>query len=209
MRLDAVEAATRGVVDRGERLLHIHRFADTESGHLARLLQWAEIPPKARVIDLGCGTGEMARQWSRLRPDLDWVLVNLSPVQLAYAPATMRQHCVDMRQVPEEDGAFDVALCCFAIGHEDAGEVYDEMARLLTPGGVAFVYDMTCDTGVHAGVRQLDYAVSTREAMETAGRESGLRLDVYLEPTSTATHWVEATGHFAGTTPGIWRWIKP
>lgn len=214
MNLERVEAATRLLVENGERLLHLHRFASTEAAHLARLLQWADLPPKARVVDLGCGTGEMARQWSRLRPDLDWTLVNLSPVQLAYVPETMRQYCCDMRQVPEWDESYDAALCCFAIGHEEAREVYSEMARLLVPGGVAFVYDMICATGVHQGVRQLDYTVNTRDAMEAAGREAGLRLDLYLEPTGDTTRWAtqvcpEGMPYFVGTAPAIWRWIKP
>ncbi len=205
MNLQRVEDASRVLLGGGVRLLHVHRFAPTDAGHLARLLHWAELPQGARVMDMGCGTGEMARQWAALRPDLDWVLVNLSPLQLAYAPDAMRQRCCDMRSVPEGDGSFDAVVCCFAIGHEDAGEVYREMARLLAPGGVAFVYDMVGDG---SKLVELDYTVGDRGAMERAGRGAGLVLDWYMEPTDQLQECV-VKAYFDPVRPAIWRWVKP
>ncbi len=213
MNLAVVEQATDRLVARGERLLHCHRFAATDAAHCARLARWAELPTQGQVVDLGCGTGELVRHWAPHHPDLTWVLVNISAAQLAHAPAIGRQQVADMRAVPEPDGSCVAALCTFAIGHVPAEDVYTEMARLVQPGGVVWVYDLVCEAGYHLPLRLLDYTVGTRARMETLGRQAGLILDTYLEPRDHERNPARLLGaeaaYFTGTRPAIWRWIRP
>ena len=210
LNLSVIEQQTHVLVEAGERLFQLHRFADGDSAHVARLERWAEFPHLGRVVDMGCGTGEMARLMRRVRPDLDFVLVNLSPVQLAYAPIDMRKHLCDFRCVPQPDESFDAVMFCFSIGHELVAEALREAARLLKKGGVLFIYDMVLVEGDGARLSALDYTVGKRADLEKAA--DGFQLDFFMEPTDNGTHGRRVLGDgalsFAGTAPAIWRFIR-
>ena len=71
--------------------------------HNARLL--ALIPPSSRrVIEVGCSTGAMAREWRRQHPESDWHGVEIDPVRAELA----RRHCqqVEVMDIEQADDAF-------------------------------------------------------------------------------------------------------
>jgi SAM-dependent methyltransferase len=72
--------------------------------HNAGLL--ALIPPSSRrVIEVGCSTGAMAREWRRQHPESDWHGVEIDPVRAELA----RRHCqqVEVMDIEQaEDGFF-------------------------------------------------------------------------------------------------------
>ena len=92
INLDHLAVITDDFVRKNIKVLQIHRFADGEFDHLKRLERWAELPFGARVADLGCGVGEVARIFKQLRPDLSFCLVNISEAQLLYADPTMQRY---------------------------------------------------------------------------------------------------------------------
>ena len=211
--LNAVEIATKAAISAGCYVLQAHRFAENELLHLLKLLKWADLPLGAKVVDLGSGTGVMACSWKSVRPDLEFCLVNVSQAQLASVPQFCEQICGDMCDVPKPDNSFDAAVCCFAIGHVDAGEAFAEMHRLVRPGGVIFVYDMARYEGTNERIHELAYAVEAKEIMETAAQLAGLVLDFYMEPHEVGSFGKEFIGpayedYFAGVKPAIWRWIN-
>jgi len=124
-------------------LLYPHRddaSADAEVAALERLL--AHAFARARVLDVGCGTGRHAAALARRGAHV--TALDLSPQLLARARrrpelASGRLIRADMRRLPLR-GGFDLAVNLFtSFGYfpteeENAG-VLAELARMLRPGG--------------------------------------------------------------------------
>ena len=210
MNLPVVDHQTKILVEQGHKVFQAHRFANDECSHVSRLARWAEFPANAKVIDLGCGTGEVAKIMKSLRPDLDFCLVNISQFQLDYCPSFTR-HCCDFCDVPEASNSFDAAMFCFSIGHSDASAAMQEAARLLKVGGVLFIYDMVRESGDNGIMELVSYQVNRRAAMQCAA--VGFRLDFYMEPQDDGNYGRAVLGDdfetvFGGTRPAIWRFVK-
>lgn len=216
MNIQTVDQHTKTLVDSGHRVFQVHRFARGEYSHVARLERWAEFPTNAKIIDMGSGTGEVARIMADIRKDLSFCLVNISQVQLDYSPQSMRQHCGDFCNVPESDASFDAAMYCFSIGHEDVDNALHEAVRLLVSGGVLFIYDMVRISGNNTSMAAAEYVVNSRDAMESAAENAGFALDWYMEPHDDGVYGKSVLGDgyatvdtvFGGTIPAIWRFIK-
>lgn len=211
--LEAVELATLEGVKHGNLVLQAHRFAESDLAHVRRLTLWADIPNGSRVVDMGSGIGEVARLWRLFQPQIDFCLVNISPVQLALSPPDMERYCCDMTDVPEPDEAFDAAICLFAIGHVDRAAAFREMARLVKPDGVVFVYDMVRVSGDNRLMEEIGYRVDKRTDMEVCARLAGLHLDLYLEPVDQGWFGPKAMGedfdrYFGDVKPAIWRFKR-
>lgn|GEM_PF-61916 len=111
----------------------------------------AELASAARVLDLGCGEGQVARYMlasGRARSGLvgcDRSVAQLANAQLANAQLASQQHVrahapVYVRgegeRLPFAAGSFDAVLCALVIEHaEDVDAVLEEVARVLAPGG--------------------------------------------------------------------------
>ena len=209
MNTQLIDSMTPDMVKSGHKVFQIHRFAGDERSHVERLERWAEFPKDARVIDLGCGVGEVARILNDIRPDLSFTLVNISAVQLDYCSDQHRLLLCDFQKVPLPDCIFDAAMLCFSIGHGDAVNVLREARRLLVTGGVLFLYDMIRISGDNSKMLPLQYYVGSRSEMERAA--AGFRLDWYMEPQDYGTYRRSVIGDsdaFDGTIPAVWRFIK-
>jgi SAM-dependent methyltransferase len=208
-----IDAQTPTAVAAGHLVLQAHRFAASDFDHVAQLHNWAELPKNAYVLDAGCGVGETAKIFKELRPDLDFCLVNLSDVQLAYAPPKMEQHCCDFCAVPEPDGVFDAALFFFSIGHADAGAALREAGRLLRKGGVLAIYDMVRVSGDNSAMACVQYEVHPRGVMAREAEKAGFKADFYIEPYDDGRYGYSVMGDeyskvFGGTIPAFWRFVK-
>lgn len=213
MDLQTVNEQTHILVAAGHRIFQIHRFGANEKEHVSRLLKWADFPQSSRICDMGCGTGEVARLMHKERDDLEFVLVNISDVQLEYAPEEMKSHVSDFCDVPEEDCSFDAVMFNFSIGHSDIGKAIKEAYRLLKNDGVLFIYDMARVSGSNEAMRPVEYIVNSRNVMEQMAIESNFALDFYLEPKDRGNYGRNLLGDcfdevFSGTIPAIWRFIK-
>jgi len=93
-----------------------------------------------RLLDVGCGSGTMAKALKRERPDLDVHGVDFSGSTIA----TARRHPegVTFAQAPAEalpyaDGWFDAVTMFDVLEHvDDPARVLAEIARVLKPGGL-------------------------------------------------------------------------
>lgn len=110
----------------------------------ARLVEHAGPRPGQRVLDVGCGTGVVARTVAPLvEPGGSVTGLDISPDMLAVAHATATREGVDVawRQGPAEemtfpDGSFDLALSQFALMFfADRDAALREIHRTLIPGG--------------------------------------------------------------------------
>ena len=84
--LAAVERATIAGMRDGHRLFQTHRYAADDTAQVRLLLDVLAPPRNATILDAGCGIGEVSRLMAALRPDLFFVMSNISPRQLATVP---------------------------------------------------------------------------------------------------------------------------
>lgn len=88
----------------------------------------------SRVLDLACGTGDLAREL-RSR-DLVAVGADLSLGMLAAAPEPFPRVQADGCHLPLADGSVDGATCGFALRNfTDLDRTLAEVARVVRPGG--------------------------------------------------------------------------
>jgi SAM-dependent methyltransferase len=90
-----------------------------------------------RVLDVGCGEGQVARRIARLGADVVGIDPSLSQVRAAHdrgRPPRFVQARAE--QLPCLTAAFDAVLVCLALEHVDPFEpAINEIARVLVPGG--------------------------------------------------------------------------
>ena len=106
--------------------------------------------PRARVLDVACGTGSSLRQLAAAHPDLKYFGLDLSPFYVDFA----RQRLKDVKDLtvvnenaeslPFRDGYFDVVTSVYLF-HElprnARRNVFGEMLRVLKPGGLLVIED--------------------------------------------------------------------
>ena len=104
----------------------------------------------ARVLDIACGPGHLLMMLASLEPRLQLTGLDISPNMLSIGrnkiekkdlEGTMRLvegSCYDM---PLEDDSFDLVVNTMALHMmDDAPSFFEEMARVLKPGGTGYVY---------------------------------------------------------------------
>ncbi len=109
-----------------------------------RVLDVAAIAPGERVLDLGCGTGNLAlRAAERVGDSGSVTAIDLSfdAIQTAIRRAEekgvagVRFETMDARQILYPGGRFDAVLSCFGIPVFDPDRTFREAHRLLVEGG--------------------------------------------------------------------------
>jgi SAM-dependent methyltransferase len=85
------------------------------------------LPANARVLDIGCGSGDLAALVMRLRPD-----VSIEGIDVLVRPGTaIPVHEYDGAHIPFADHAFDAAMVIDVLHHtDDPQAVLAEIARV-------------------------------------------------------------------------------
>ena len=132
---------TQGLMAAGQRIFQIFQ-RESEAEHARFLL--AEFAPRhgAMVLDVGCGVGEVARLMKEMRPDLNFILLNISATQLALCPPEFDRIHAGVESIPLPDQSVDAVMACYVLGHADKEKALAEMRRVLKPGGILFIYDV-------------------------------------------------------------------
>ncbi|HYJ83046.1 MAG TPA: methyltransferase domain-containing protein [Allosphingosinicella sp.] len=90
------------------------------------------IPANARVLDIGCGSGTLARRIMALRPD-----VRIEGIDVLVRPGTeIPVTEFDGDNIPWADGHFDIALFVDVLHHTEAPARLLAEAKRVSKGGI-------------------------------------------------------------------------
>jgi ubiquinone/menaquinone biosynthesis C-methylase UbiE len=185
-----------------------------------KLVALADPRPEERVLDVGCGTGVVARQVARrLGPNGSITAIDLSPNMLAIARdraakenATIAWHEGSAERLPFPEHSFHVVLCQFALMFfSDRASALAEMRRVLMERGRTLVavwqgldrhpFYRTLHGVIErrAGVSALEDIFSLGSAEELRGllKGAGFRR-VEVEPASMTARFPEPGAFLAG-----------
>jgi SAM-dependent methyltransferase len=117
-----------------------------------RLADQAELGSAARVLEIGCGTGNLALMIKRMRPQLDVAGLDPDPRALARAGRKARRSGLAVEldqgfadQLPYLDASFDRVLSALMFHHLEADlrlASLREVVRVLRPGGTLHLVDL-------------------------------------------------------------------
>jgi ubiquinone/menaquinone biosynthesis C-methylase UbiE len=136
------------------RLLGIHRVHAT-------LLAQAELGGGHRVLEIGCGTGNLTVRAKRTRPDIEVVGSDPDPLALTRAQRKargltgIRFERGYAQKLPYHDAEFDRVLSSMMLHHlpdEAKATAAAEIFRVLRPGGRLHLVDIGGAMTVHDGL---------------------------------------------------------
>jgi ubiquinone/menaquinone biosynthesis C-methylase UbiE len=135
-------------------------------------LDLLEEPPR-RVLDLGTGTGSVARLVAERFPEAEVVGVDLSPRMIDEAQRLtdsprIRYEVADAVDLVHDDSAFDLVTLGNMI------PFFDELARLVAPGGrVLFAFSGGPQTPIYVAPERLRAQLGPRGFAEFAELSAG------------------------------------
>jgi len=155
-----------------------------------RIMEDIGIPLGARVVDIGCGTGNTARWFARaIGPTGEVSAVDVSAEQIAVAESLVRSEGLANVKFIESSAydtglarnAFDVAHCRFLLCHlQRPVDAIREMAALAMPGGLVICFDIDVtgltsfpSTGCYGLMRDLLMALGRHRGVDY---QTGLKL---------------------------------
>jgi ubiquinone/menaquinone biosynthesis C-methylase UbiE len=163
------------------------------------LVEWAELPAGASVLDVGCGTGAATRLAAeRVGPSgsVTGVDVNAGMIEEAKSlpavqGAAIEWHEQSAYQLPLPDQSVDIVLCAQVLQFlQDKPQALAEMVRVLKPGGRVAV-STWCD------LEENPYFLAQVEAITThigPGVAAGLRAGFSLPDASKIRDLLQAAG---------------
>jgi ubiquinone/menaquinone biosynthesis C-methylase UbiE len=126
------------------------RLIGIESAH-RKLAEQAELETAERVLEIGCGTANLALLVKRMRPQLDVVGLDPDPKALARAGRKARRAALTLTldrgfadELPYPDCSFDRVLSSLMFHHLEADlrtASLREVVRVLRPGGSLHLMD--------------------------------------------------------------------
>jgi SAM-dependent methyltransferase len=113
-----------------------------------RALELAAVPPGARFLDVGCGTGRWVRRYGELGFSAVGVDATIGMLQVARYHATRAPLLTGLAQsLPFSDAAFDCLSDITVVQHipyELQPIALREMVRVLKPGGRMIMIEVIC-----------------------------------------------------------------
>ncbi|MFM9424329.1 3'-phosphoadenosine 5'-phosphosulfate sulfotransferase (PAPS reductase)/FAD synthetase [Variovorax sp. GrIS 2.14] len=213
----AVDSETEAALARGVRVFNGALFGADEREHVAVLLA-ALIPPQdAMVLDAGCGVGEMAKLMRESRPDLQFLLVNTSAVQLEHCPIDCDRLLADFHAMPLPAHVADCVVFSYAICQSgDWPKALAEAFRVLKPGGILLINDMARLSGDNDEFEAaLGGRVHAPETIEAWAKQAGFILDAAVAPDVGVERLRDLLDNdpmadrlLNGVVPTIWRFMS-
>lgn len=112
-------------------------------------LSHVELPRGGRILDAGCGGGELLRRMARRAPDAMLAGIDISPASVeatrqrnrrAIEAGRMEVKEGAVEALPWPDATFDLVTACETVYFWDPATAFREVARVLKPGGSFAVF---------------------------------------------------------------------
>ncbi|WP_232685804.1 class I SAM-dependent methyltransferase [Halobacterium zhouii] len=178
----------------------------------SRLVDAAGVGPQDRVLDVACGTGNVAL--TAFRRGADVTGVDITPAMLdgareraAVIDADVDWEAGDATALPFGDDAFDATLSC--LGHmfaDDADAAATELVRVTRPGGRIAFTSWTPESGIAAMMQTLSTYLPPRPDSppppflwgdpDTVRSRFGDRVEDLRFETGTVRYPALSPGHF-------------
>ena len=173
----------------------------------AALVEQAALRPGQRVLEIGCGTGNLVLHVKLRHPDV--LVVGLDPDAKALARARRKAHRESLaiqfdrgfaERLPYPDQSFDRVFSAFMFHHldtKDQLETLREARRVLMPGGSLHLLDIGGDRDRSDGFLARLSHHSERLGRNFGGRIQVLMLDAGFSDPTEVDHRVSKLGRFA------------
>jgi len=197
-----------------------HKFHEERAAPFEDLIALGSFRPGMKIVDLGCGTGELTAKVATLSPGSDTVGIDSSASMLEKARPLARAGLrfvlgrIEDWEDPrgEHDLVFSHATLQWIDGHD---ALFAKLARALAPGGQLLV-QMPSNHGhvSHQAVRELASTSPWKEALGGFCRVSPVEpIDVYAERLHALglerpTVMEKVYGHVLEDGRGVLEWIK-
>lgn len=114
-----------------------HKFQRERAAPFEDLLSLVNVRPRLRVVDLGCGTGELTRRLADHLPGSDVTGVDNSPQMLSRAAEYARPGLrFELASIEDVDGEWDLIFSHAALHWvNDHTALVPHLLRMLRPGG--------------------------------------------------------------------------
>jgi len=172
--------------------------ARAERSEFARLLDQA-IPPDARIVEIGCGTGQMSLYLARA--DRIIVAADLTRASLRLGAAAARRYHIKRVKFIETDlhhpglrrGSFDVVYASGVLHHTpNPRESFAQLAPLARPGGIIVIAVYNAFARIptrlrrliarFSGYRWIPFDLVLRDRNDEPERKRAWQRDQYLHP---------------------------
>jgi SAM-dependent methyltransferase len=185
MDMKLLAALSESVIPTHGKVLQPHRFSPDDKEHVGALLSLLDPCPFSRVLDAGCGFGEVSRIMRQIRPDLDFVMVNMCEGQLAHAPRApgMWPIVADCHNMPITSDSCDDAMMLMSLCNMDTRFALKEVSRILRSGGHLLVFDFARSGGDNIDCLELlGMHAFSHDVMEQLAFDAGLELNFVENP---------------------------
>nr|WP_063584006.1 methyltransferase [Achromobacter ruhlandii] len=187
------------------------------AGRLADAIGRLPLPPRPRILEIGCGTGLLTRALAARLGPADWTVTDISPAMLARArqgpplPGTARYQVLDGEHPRDLPGGYDLICSSLAVQwFADLNGGLGRLAGLLAPGGhlaVATLAEGTFEewraahdaVGLAAATPRYPPSGAIRPAM--ADLAGGVHSERLIQDHPDGLHFLKALKGIGATTP--------
>jgi SAM-dependent methyltransferase len=138
---DAVRNVSEWLLDRGYTVLQLFQMPHNEQEHSEWMLKQVGQCGN-RILSLGSGVAGMEAYWKKLRPELEFELVNISQSQLDLSLCDGRKICADAEGYISDAGPFDIVILSYVLGHVDIDATLESAGGNVAPKGKLLIYDV-------------------------------------------------------------------
>ena len=123
------------------------RFGTAPIGWHEWVFDQLDLPPHARILEIGCGPGRLWVQnldrvpagWEITLSDFSPGMVEQARQNLAASGHPFAFEQIDAQAIPSPDGSFDAVIANHVLYHvPDRTKAYAEVRRILKPGGLFY-----------------------------------------------------------------------